>query len=95
MLVADGGRFEEVIGILFSLGLGDVLLDVLVKTHRLVQVDGLEVVEIDVVVDFGQFLHLVLAEHAEGLLLGDEGIGQEAAWVGVYILASRVFSPGL
>ena len=95
VLVADGRRLQEVIGILLSLGLSDVLIDVFVESDCLVQVDGLQIVEVDVVEDVCQFLLVVLGQHVEGLLLRDEGIAQETTCNWRYILASRVFSPDL
>lgn len=74
MFVANGGRFEEIVGVFFGLGLGDVFLDVLVEAHCLVQIDGFEVVEVDVVVDFSQLGDLLLAQHAEGLFFGDQRV---------------------
>jgi hypothetical protein len=78
VFVANCGRFEEIVGVFFGLGLGDVFLDVLVEPHCLVQVDGFEVVEVDVVVDFSQLGDLLLAQHAEGLFFGNERVGEES-----------------
>lgn len=61
MLVADGRAFQEIVGVLLGLGLGDVLLDVLVEAHGLVVVDGLQVVEVDVLEDLLQLFLLLLA----------------------------------
>ena len=95
MLVADGSRLQKVVGIFFCLGLGDVLLDVLVEAHCLVQVDGSQIIEINVVVYLSQLLDLLLGQHLEGLLLGDQRIAQEAALTQEYMRASMMFSPGL
>jgi hypothetical protein len=43
-----------------------------------VQVDGFQVVEVDVVVDFSQLGDLLLAQRAEGLFFGNERVGQES-----------------
>lgn len=59
MLVANCSRFEKIIGVFFCLSLWDVLLNVLIKANCLVQIDCLEVIEVDVIVYFGQLLQLI------------------------------------
>lgn len=78
MLVADSRGFQEIIGVFFSLSLRDVLLYVFVKPDSLVEVDGLEIVEIDVIVDLCQFLHLLISQYVECLFLWDESIAEKA-----------------
>lgn len=79
MLVADGGRLQEIVGVFFRLGLSDVLLDVFVEPDCLVEVDGLQVIEIDVVEDLLQLVLVFLAELVEGLLFGDEGAAEKSS----------------
>lgn len=77
VLVTDGGRFKEIVGIFLCLGLCDVLLDVFVEPDCLVEVDGFEVVEIDIVKYLGEFFLVFFTQNIKGLFLGYEGVTQK------------------
>ena len=51
MLVAYGRGFQEIIGIFLSLGLRNILLDIFIKSNSLVQIYGLELVEIYIIIN--------------------------------------------
>jgi hypothetical protein len=91
VFVADGCGFEEVVGVFFRFGLWYIFLYVFIEPDCFVEVDGFEIVEVDVIVNLYQFLFLFLAEHVEGFLFGDEGVAEEAGCGRGYMRASRLF----
>lgn len=72
VLVADGGSFQEIICILLSLGLGNIFLDILIESHCLMQVNGLLIIEVNVIENLFQLCFLFLAQLVEGLLLRNQ-----------------------
>ncbi len=60
VFIAYGSRFEKIVCVFLGFGLGNVLLDVFVEADCLVEVDGFEVVEVDVLKDLVQFPLLLL-----------------------------------
>jgi hypothetical protein len=95
VFVANGGGLEKIVGVFLCFCFGNVFLDVLVEANGLMEIDGFEVIEVDVVIDLNQFFLLFVSQGVEGFLFRDEVVAQEAALPVRYILASRVFSPAL
>jgi hypothetical protein len=72
VLIANGSSFQKVVGIFFSLGLGDILLNVLIEPDCLVQINCLLVIEVDIIKNLLKFGLLLLAQFAKCFLLWDQ-----------------------
>ena len=78
MFVTYGSGFQKVIGVFFGLCFRDVLLYVFVEPDRLMQIDSLELIKIDIVINVSELLLLVLCQNIESLLLWDQSVAQKA-----------------
>lgn len=72
MLVTDGRSLQEIISVFLSFGLSNVFLDIFVKSHCLMQIDGLLIIKVNIVEDLFQFCLLVLTQLSECFLLGNQ-----------------------
>jgi hypothetical protein len=60
VLVADGSSLQKIIGIFLSFWFSDVLLDILVKSDGLVQINCFLIIEVDIVENLLQLCFLLL-----------------------------------
>ena len=95
VLIANGSCLQKIICVLFCFGLRNVFLNVLVKPDCFVQVDGFQIIKIDIVEDFLKFFLIVFVQFVECFLFWNQSTTEKSTLQPSYILASSVFSPGL
>lgn len=78
MFIANGGRLEKIICILLCLCFCYILLNIFVESHSFVQVNGLKIIEVNIIENLCKLGFLITIEYCKCFLLRNEHLTEES-----------------